>query len=38
MDGEAQTQIGEVNEIIGPVDLHDVRARPFTLRPDIHQP
>jgi len=33
-----QTQVGDVGEIIGPVDLHDVRAWPLALSPGFHQP
>jgi len=36
--GQGQTQVGDVNEIIGPTDLQDVRARPLALSPDLHQP
>ncbi len=36
--GQGQTQVGDVAETIGPVDLHDVRARPLALNPGIHQP
>ena len=36
--GQRQTQIGDIAEIIGPVNLHDVRAMPVALSPDFHQP
>jgi len=36
--GQGQTQVGDINEITGPSDLHDVRARPLALSPDPHQP
>src|SRR3954464_8068420 len=36
--GQGQTQIGDVDEAIGPAILHDVRARPLAFRPDFHQP
>jgi len=36
--GQGQTQIGGIDEIIGPSDLQDVRARPLALSPDFHQP
>jgi len=36
--GQGQTQISDVAEVIGPVDLHDVRARPLALTPNFHQP
>src|SRR4051812_6592224 len=36
--GQGQTQIGDVDEAIGPANLHDVRARPLAFRPDFHQP
>src|SRR4051794_1970555 len=36
--GQGQTQIGDVDEAIGPADLHDVRARPLAFGPDFHQP
>ena len=36
--GQGQTQIGNIAEIIGPDDLHDVRALPLTLSPGFHQP
>ena len=36
--GQAQTQISDVAEVIGPVDLHDVRAWSLALNPDLHQP
>ena len=35
--GQGQSQIGDVSEVIGPVDLHDVRARPLALNPDFPQ-
>ncbi len=36
--GQGQTQISDIAEVIGPVDLHDVHARPRALNPDLHQP
>src|SRR3954451_23449978 len=36
--GQGQTQIGDVDEAIGPANLHDVCARPLAFRPDFHQP
>src|SRR3954471_1201185 len=36
--GQGQTHIGDVDEAIGPADLHDVCARPLAFRPDFHQP
>ena len=36
--GQGQTQIGDIDEIIGPSDLRDVRAWPLALSPDFHQP
>ena len=36
--GQGQTQIGDVDEAIGPANLHDVRAPPLAFRPDFHQP
>src|SRR4051812_234908 len=36
--GQGQSQIGDVDEAIGPANLHDVRARPLAFRPDFHQP
>ena len=36
--GQGQTQIGDIAEIIGPIDLHDVRALPLTFSPGFHQP
>jgi len=36
--GQGQTQVGDVAEIIGPSDFHDVRARLLALNPDLHQP
>src|SRR4051794_10558607 len=35
---QGQTQIGDVEEAIGPANLHHVRARPLAFRPDFHQP
>lgn len=34
--GQSQTQIGDIPEIVGPVDLHDIHARPITLSPGFH--
>src|SRR4051812_34679625 len=36
--GQGQTQIGDVDEAIGPANLHHVRARSLAFRPDFHQP
>ncbi len=36
--GQGQTQIGDVDEIIGPVNFHDVRARSLALSPGFHKP
>jgi len=36
--GQGQTQVGDIDKIIGPSDLHDVRAWPLALSPDLHQP
>src|SRR4051794_36721585 len=36
--GQGQTQIGDVDEAIGPANLHDVRARPLAFGPDFYQP
>ena len=36
--GQGQTQIGDVDEAIGPANLHHVRAPPLAFRPDFHQP
>lgn len=33
-----QTQIGDVDEVIGSIDPHDIKAAPFTLGVDLHQP
>ena len=35
---QGQTQVGDVDEVIGPSDLQDVCARPLALSPDPHQP
>ena len=35
--GQAQTQGGQVGEIVGPGDPHDVGAVFFALSPDAHQ-
>jgi hypothetical protein len=32
------TQIGDVAEIIGPVDFHDVQGPPFAFEADLNQP
>src|SRR5215208_3993472 len=32
--GQGQTQIGDVDEAIGPANLYDIRARPLAFRPD----
>src|ERR1700753_1424836 len=34
--GQGQTQIGDITEIIGPVDLNDVRGLPLALSTDLH--
>jgi hypothetical protein len=36
--GQGQTQIGDVDEAIGPANLHHVCARPLAFRPDFYQP
>jgi hypothetical protein len=36
--GQGQTQVGDIDEIIGLSDFHDVRARPLTLNPNLYQP
>ena len=36
--GQGQTQIGDVDEAIRPVNLHHVCARPLAFRPDFYQP
>lgn len=36
--GQGQTQIGDIDEITGPVDLHDVHARTLAPSPDFYQP
>src|SRR3954462_14635001 len=36
--GQGQTQISDVDEAIGPADLHHVRAPPLAFGPDFHQP
>jgi hypothetical protein len=36
--GQSHTQTGDFGEISGPVDLHNVRARPFAFNPSLHQP
>ena len=36
--GQGQTQIGYITEIIGPVDLNDIRGLPLALSADLHQP
>jgi len=36
--GQGQTQIGNIFEIIGPDDLHDICASRLTLCPRFHQP
>jgi len=36
--GQRQTQVGDIDEIIGPSNLHDVRAWPLAFSPDFHQP
>ncbi len=36
--GQGQTHVGDIDEIIGPSDLQDVRARLLTFSPDFHQP
>jgi len=33
--GQGQTQAAEIDEIIGPADLHDVRARPSPSAPIV---
>lgn len=36
--GQGQTQIGDVAEIIGSADLHDVQGLPLAPVADLHQP
>src|ERR1700744_174004 len=36
--GQVQTQIGDIAEIIGPVDLNDVCRLTLALSADLHQP
>src|SRR5271157_5246084 len=36
--GHGQTQIGDIIEIIRPVDRHDVGKRLVAVSPDLHQP
>src|ERR1700758_1396416 len=36
--GQGQTQIGDIAEIIGPIDLNDVCRLPLALSADLHQP
>jgi hypothetical protein len=36
--GQSQTQIGDIPEIIGAIDLHDVRGPPLALGAGFHQP
>ena len=36
--GQSQTQIGDIPEIIGAIDLHDVRGLPLALGAGFHQP
>jgi hypothetical protein len=35
---QPQTQIGDVDKIIGSIDSHDIKAAPFPLGVDLHQP
>src|ERR1700756_446685 len=35
--GQGQTHSGDIAEIIGPVDLNDVRGLPLALSADLHQ-
>jgi len=34
--GQGQTQTGDIAEVTGAADLHDVRARPLAFSPDFH--
>ena len=36
--GQGQTQVGDITEIIGSVDLHDVRGLLLTVSAGVHQP
>src|SRR6201988_1541919 len=36
--GQGQTQIGDITEIIGPIDLNDVRGLPLALSASFYQP
>jgi hypothetical protein len=36
--GQGQTQIGDIGEITGPFDLHDVSGLSLTFSVDFHQP
>jgi len=36
--GQGQSQVADVTEVTGLVDLQDVRARPLALSPGFHQP
>src|ERR1022692_4280997 len=36
--GQSQTQSGDVPEVIGAIDLHDVRGLPLALGAGFHQP
>ena len=36
--GQSQTQIGDIAEIIGTIDLHDVRGLPLALGAGFHRP
>jgi len=35
---QGQSQVGDIDKIVRPSDLHDVRARPLDLSPGFHQP
>lgn len=36
--GEGQTQTGDIAEVTGVADLHDIYARSFAFSPDFYQP
>jgi hypothetical protein len=35
---QGQTQIGDITEVAGSIDLHDVVSLPVALGADLHQP
>jgi hypothetical protein len=36
--GQGQTEVGDIGEITGPFDLHDVSGLSLTFSVDFHQP